>query len=112
MTCNVFELYSKDVNIFVERLPKHVRDLITEIKVEHHLGWCDYYWEPKLKWFGKLRNLEKIIMLAPPDGDFSWVIEIVQRKMLTEAAKFVTVELETVVKYNPADYAAGRRRFF
>jgi hypothetical protein len=109
---NIFEVYSNDVEIFINRLPKHVRNLVVEIKVEHHLSWCLNHWEPKFKWLGKLDNLQKIVMLTPPGKDFSRVVAIIKGRMLRDGNKFVTVQIEDLVKGNPADKAGGRRRLF
>jgi hypothetical protein len=107
---NTFKVYSDDVAIFINRLPKHVRNLVMEIKVEHHLAWCLHYWEPEFKWFGEFNNLQRIVMLVPPGTDFSRVVTEVERGMLTDAKKSVTIQLEELVKDNPADKTIGRRR--
>jgi hypothetical protein len=49
-------------------------------------------------------------MLVPPGTDFSRVVTEVERGMLTDAKKSVTIQLEDLVKDNPADKTIGRRR--
>jgi hypothetical protein len=112
VTCKTFEVHSEDIAIFIERLPQHVHPLIRQIKIERHLRWCVTHWEPKLAKLAALQKLQKVIMLVPPGKDCSRILQVVQWRMMTEAGRFVDVELDTVVKGDPADMIAGRRRLF